>query len=189
MEHRLNCTFHIKKNHVAHLAICYNLPLVCYQPLRGWGGVHLGDSSIVVICEIWPTGLLSTIVSRQVLIGSVFGLIYSLEFKMTQNPKHGVKSDPGLTPLIFGAGPTKRPPQYYKLALPVEKHHHPTYIFALLIEERFIFIWFYPLKYNVLHHKNPIRDSQRQGALIIGAFPAHAAWLGLTATIYNKWFS
>ena len=54
---------------------------------------------------------------------------------MTQNPKQGVKSYPGLTPLILIAWPTKMPQQYYKLALPIEKHLQ-TYIFALLTEER-----------------------------------------------------
>ena len=66
---------------------------------------------------------------------------------MTQNPKQGVKSDPGLTPLIFGAGPTKMHLQHYKLALPIKKHHQ-TYLFALLIEERFAWYLFdfFPFK-------------------------------------------
>ena len=64
----------------------------------------------------------------------VFGLSYSLKSKMTQNPKQGVKSDAGLTPLSVagltplsvGAGHTKMSGQYYKLALPLEKHHPQT---------------------------------------------------------------
>ena len=68
---------------------------------------------------------------------------------MTQNRKQGVKSDPGLTPLIFGTGPTKMHLQHYKLPLPIENHHQ-TYLFALLIEERFAWylIDFFPLKYT-----------------------------------------
>ena len=66
---------------------------------------------------------------------------------MTQNPKQVVKSDPGLTPLIFGTGPTKMHQQHYKLALPIEKHHQ-TYLFTLLIEERFAWYLFdfFPFK-------------------------------------------
>ena len=65
---------------------------------------------------------------------------------MTQNPKQGVKSYPGLTPLILIAWPTKMPQQYYKLALPIEKHLQ-TYIFALLTEERFAWdIFDFPCK-------------------------------------------
>ena len=41
-------------------------------------------------CGIWDTVLLSIVVSRSVSIWSVFrSLIYSLKFKMTQNPKLG----------------------------------------------------------------------------------------------------
>ena len=57
-------------------------------------------------------GLLSTVVSKPVFnLECVFCQIYSLKFKMTQNSKQGVKSDSGLTPLIFSAGPTKMPLQ------------------------------------------------------------------------------
>ena len=58
---------------------------------------------------------------------------------MTPNQNIKVQSDPGLNHLIFSAlaRPTKMPLQYYKLALPIEKHHHQTYLFELLIEERF----------------------------------------------------
>ena len=59
--------------------------------------------------------------------------------KILNDPKQGVKNYPGLTPLISIAWPTKKPLQYYKLALPIEQHHQ-TYIFmifALLTEERF----------------------------------------------------
>ena len=84
----------------------------------------------------------------------------------------------------LSAGPTKMPLQYYKLALPIEKHHHQTYIVALLIEEMFAsYLFYFSLKYSVLHHKDPTRDSQRQGVLIIHTFPAYAARLGLTATM------
>ena len=134
---------------------------------------------------IWDKGLLSSVVCRSVFNPEcVFGLIYSLKFKMTQNPKQGVKGDPGLTPLIFGAEPTKMTVQHYALALPIEsimvKH---TYLYCWLKKDwPAIHLIFSPVRYSVLHHKDPIKDSQRQGALIIDAFPAHAAWLGLTAT-------
>ena len=53
-------------------------------------------------CGIWYMGLLSTVVSRPVLnLECAFSLSYSLKFKMLQNPKQGVKSDPGLTPFNF----------------------------------------------------------------------------------------
>ena len=85
-------------------------------------------------CGIWDIDL-STVVSRPVFnLECVLGLTYSLKLKMTQNPKQGIKSDAGLTPLSVAgltplsvcAGHTKMPRQYYKLALPIEKHHHQT---------------------------------------------------------------
>ena len=46
--------------------------------------------------------LLYTEVSRPVYNPEcAFSLIYSLNLKMIQNPKQGVKSDPGLTPFNF----------------------------------------------------------------------------------------
>ena len=78
-------------------------------------------------------GLLSTVVSGPLFkLECVLSLIYSLKFKMTLKPKHEVKSDPGLAPLTFLAGPTKMPLQYNKLVLSIEKHNQQTYIFALL---------------------------------------------------------
>ena len=62
---------------------------------------------------------------------------------MTPNPIQGVKSDSELTPLIVCAGPTVMPPQYYKLALLIVKHHHQTY---KLTEE--IFAW-YSLQFSL----------------------------------------
>ena len=45
---------------------------------------------------IWDMGPLSTVISRPVFnLEYAFSLIYSLKFKMIQNPKQGVKSDPG----------------------------------------------------------------------------------------------
>ena len=100
-------------------------------------------------CGIWNMGLLSTVVSGPLFnLECVFSLIYSLKFKMTLKPKLEVKSDPGLTPFTFLAGPTKMPLQYNKLVLPIEKHHQQTYIFALLIEEWFA--WY--LIFDIFDH-------------------------------------
>ena len=105
-------------------------------------------------------------VSRQCSIWSVFSPFIKIE----NDQQQGVKSDPGLTPLIFGAGPTKMHLKRYKLALPIEKHHHQTYVFALLIEERFAWYLFdfFAVRYSILLYKDSIRDSQRQCTLNIG---------------------
>ena len=72
---------------------------------------------------IWDMGLLSTVVSRPVFNLEYFRSDLFTKFKITQNPKQGVKNYPGLTPLIFTTRPAKMPQQYYKLALPIEQHH------------------------------------------------------------------
>ena len=80
----------------------------------------------IVNYGIWDIGLLPTVVSRTLLIWSVFLVWFiqvSLKSKMTQSPKQGVKIDPGLPLLFFRAVPTKMPLQYYKLALAIEKYH------------------------------------------------------------------
>ena len=147
-------------------------------------------------CGIWYMGLLSV---DQCSIWSVFLLllfcffilIYSLKFKMTQNRKQGVKSDPGLTPLIFGTGPTKMHLQHYKLPLPIENHHQ-THLFALLIEERFAWylIDFFPFKMYVVFctTRNLSERQSEAGGFDHWCFPAHAAWLGLKLLQCSKWF-
>ena len=65
----------------------------------------------------------------------------------------------------------------YELALSIEsimiKH---TYLYCWLKKDwPVLHLIFFPVRCDVLHHKDPIRESQRQGALIIDAFPAHVA--------------
>ena len=90
-----------------------------------------------------------------------------------------------MTPLIFGAEHTKMPVEYYEFAMSIE---------SIIIKDTYLHCWlmkdlpdihliFFPLRCSFLHHKDRIRNSQRQGALIIDAFPTYAAWLGLTATM------
>ena len=90
-----------------------------------------------------------------------------------------------IDPLIFSAEHTKMPVQYYEFALSIEsimiKH---TYLQCWLKKDLpDIHLIFFPVRCSFLHHKVLIRNSQRQGALIIDAFPAYAALLGLTATM------
>ena len=116
--------------------------------------------------------LLSTVVSRPVFNLECFQSdLFTIQ--NDPNPKHGVKSYPGLTPLNFIAGPTRTMLQYYKFVHWTASSN----IHICTVDLRkicLIFIWFFPVRYCVLHHKDPIRDSQRQGVLIIDAFPAHA---------------
>ena len=76
------------------------------------------------------------------------------------------------------------PVQYYEFVLSIE---------SIIIKDTYLHCWlkkdlpdihfFFPVRCSFLHHKDLIRNSQKQGDLIIYAFPAYAAWLGLTATM------
>ena len=72
--------------------------------------------------NLWDLRYGSTVtaVSGPVFNLEYFGLIYSVKFKMTPKKKQGVKSDPEFNPLIFSAGPTKMPLQYYNWLCPLK---------------------------------------------------------------------
>ena len=133
--------------------------------------------------EIWVYCLQLSV--DQCSIWSVFGLIYSLKCKITQNPPKRGQKLPMIDPFNFNCMAY----QNATTILPIGFPHWTasSNIHICTVDWRkicLIFIWFFPVRYSVLHHRDPIRDSQRQIPLIIDAFPAHAAWLGLTATMY-----
>ena len=140
-------------------------------------------------CGIWEVDQCS--IWSVFLLFCFYILIYSLKFKMTQNPKPGVKSDPGLTPLIFGTGPTKMHLQHYKLALPIEKHHQ-TYLpylhFWLNKGLLDIYLIFFPFKIEYSASQGPCQRQSEAGGFDHWCFPAYAAWLGLKLLQCNKWF-
>ena len=140
-------------------------------------------------CDSWYLRYGSTVYSSQWVdrcsIWGVFGLVYSLKFKMTRNPKHGVKFTLDWSLYFSLQGLPKCHYNTINWLCPLNSIHQ-TYIFmifALLTEERFAWYLFDFSLYDIVFCTTRTPSETEAGSFDHWCFPCTCCLTGLNC--YN----